>query len=175
MNLVCIRVLAGQFKIKERNMITIPGYQIQEKLYESSNSLVFRGRKEADDHSVVLKVLNKDYPTPEELARFRREYEMTCTVEGEGVIRTHGLEKSGNTLVIILEDFGGESLSKLLFFKPADREPAVRRSLDLPGFLTLAIKVTEVLGQLHRQNLNAQGHQSIQYCLEPGDWPGKSY
>ena len=52
-------------------MITITGYRDVKKLYESTNSLVYRTVREADNQAVTLKVLKKDYPTPEELTLYR--------------------------------------------------------------------------------------------------------
>jgi hypothetical protein len=55
-------------------MITISGYQTLEKIYESANSLVYRGRRIQDNQPIILKVLKEDYPTPAELSRYKQEY-----------------------------------------------------------------------------------------------------
>jgi hypothetical protein len=55
-------------------------------------------------------MLKQDYPTPAELSRYRQEYEITHDLDLAGVIKVYCIEKYQNTLVIILEDFGGESL-----------------------------------------------------------------
>ena len=52
-------------------MFTIAGYQITEQLFESAHSLVYRGYRDSDECPVVLKILKGEYPSPEELARFR--------------------------------------------------------------------------------------------------------
>jgi len=57
-----------------RKMMAISGYQINEELYESANSLVYRGRREGDNHPAILKVLKQSYPPPEKIAWFKREY-----------------------------------------------------------------------------------------------------
>ncbi|MFC1849395.1 protein kinase [candidate division CSSED10-310 bacterium] len=95
-------------------MITLPGFTITEHLYESNNSHIYRGYRRTDERPVVLKMLRKEYPTPLELARFRREYEMTQTLKIAGVIQASELVEYKNTLIIVLEDFGGESLTRLL-------------------------------------------------------------
>jgi serine/threonine protein kinase len=48
-------------------------YQITEKLLESSNSLVYRGYRQADNLPVILKMLKESYPPPEKIAWFKRE------------------------------------------------------------------------------------------------------
>lgn len=42
----------------------ISEYQVDEVIHESSNSLVYRGRREADNQSIVLKMLKQTYPPP---------------------------------------------------------------------------------------------------------------
>jgi len=49
-------------------MITISGYQLDEKLYESSRTLVYRGRRNADKGPAIIKILQKETPTPEDMA-----------------------------------------------------------------------------------------------------------
>ena len=88
-------------------MIEISGFQLHEQLYESSHSVVYRGRRNADDQSVVLKILKREHPTPGEIARFKREYEITRNLNVEGVIDVYDLEQYEHSLMMILEDFGG--------------------------------------------------------------------
>jgi serine/threonine protein kinase len=92
----------------------IIGYQIVSEIYESSNSLVFRGYRESDNQPVILKILKEDYPTPAELTRYKQEYEITRSLDRENIIKAYNLQKYQNTLVMILEDFGGKSLKVLM-------------------------------------------------------------
>ncbi|HEY9701864.1 MAG TPA: serine/threonine-protein kinase PknK, partial [Allocoleopsis sp.] len=77
-------------------MISLSGYQILSKIYESANSEVYRALREIDQQKLILKVLKQDYPTPTELTRYKQEYELTCTLNIEGVIKAYGLEKYQN-------------------------------------------------------------------------------
>jgi predicted ATPase/serine phosphatase RsbU (regulator of sigma subunit) len=124
-------------------MLTLPNYQISTQLYESPNSLVYRGVRDKDNQPIILKVLKEDYPTPEELTRYRQEYEITHDLDSEGIIKVYGIEKYQNTLVMILEDFGGDSLRQLM----------TDRSFTLTEFLSLAIQIAEALGNIHAANI----------------------
>ncbi|MBV9390152.1 MAG: hypothetical protein JOZ78_27315, partial [Chroococcidiopsidaceae cyanobacterium CP_BM_ER_R8_30] len=95
-------------------MLTIPGYEILAQIYESANSLVYRGRRIQDNWTVILKLLKQDYPTLTELTKYKQEYEITRSLNLEGVIKAYSLHKYNNTLVMFLEDFGGESLKILM-------------------------------------------------------------
>ena len=56
----------------------ILNYQIVQSLYKSSNTLVYRAIKTKHNPFVMLRILKKDYPTSEELACYRQEYDIMC-------------------------------------------------------------------------------------------------
>ena len=56
--------------------MTLAGYRITEKLYESRTSLVYRGQRKGKPQAVILKMLREEYPSPRKLAAFQREYEL---------------------------------------------------------------------------------------------------
>ncbi|MEW6491707.1 MAG: serine/threonine-protein kinase PknK, partial [Cyanobacteriota bacterium] len=124
-------------------MSVLLGYQILAQIYESANSLVYRGIREEDNKAVILKFMKEDYPTPEEILRYKQEYQITRNLNSEGVIRAYSLEKYQNTLVIIFEDFGGESLKIL----------RNNKAFALREFLFLAIKTAEILGEVHGSHI----------------------
>ncbi|GAB4181838.1 MAG: hypothetical protein Fur006_17160 [Coleofasciculaceae cyanobacterium] len=124
-------------------MISLPDVSIVSKIYESANSLVYRSIFKKNRQPVILKLLKEDYPTPAELYRYQQEYEITRRLNLEETIKAYELRKYQNTQVMLLEDFGGESLKILLESRP----------FSLPEFLHLAIKITEALGKVHQKNV----------------------
>jgi predicted ATPase/tRNA A-37 threonylcarbamoyl transferase component Bud32 len=124
-------------------MKTFSNYEIIAQIFESSNSLVYRANRRHDNQPVILKVLKEDYPTPAVLTRYKQEYEITGSLNIDGVIRYYDLQKYHNTLAIVLEDIGGESLDIIL----------KDRKLSLPEFLSIAIKITKTLGEIHAANV----------------------
>ncbi|ALG67285.1 AAA family ATPase [Beggiatoa leptomitoformis] len=125
-------------------MLNLPNYQVQTQIYESANSVIYRGARNKDNLKVILKVLKEDYPSPEELMRYRQEYEITrCLDQVDGVVKAYSLEKLQNTLVIVLEDFGGESLKHLI----------VKRRLTVQEFLPLAIQIADSLDHLYADHI----------------------
>ncbi|HIK10415.1 MAG TPA: AAA family ATPase [Oscillatoriaceae cyanobacterium M33_DOE_052] len=129
-------------------MLTIPGYEIIEQIHASENSLVYRSLRLADEIPVIIKLLNQDYPTPEALTRYKQEYEITRSLHIDRVIKTYGLEKYRNTLVILLEDFGGQSLKTSL-------SPTNAKSYQdfCRQFLHIAIHIADTLSQIHAANI----------------------
>ncbi|HEY9610202.1 protein kinase domain-containing protein, partial [Allocoleopsis sp.] len=129
-------------------LVTIYRYQILAQIYESANSIVYRGIRKQDNKAVILKVLKEDYPTLSELTRYKQEYEITHNLNIEGVVKAYSLEPLQRTLVIILEDFGGESLKQWLHHS-VERQGKV----SLPEFLNIGIKTAEILGNIHSSNI----------------------
>ncbi|MBD2524691.1 AAA family ATPase [Nostoc sp. FACHB-133] len=123
-------------------MIALPGIAIQNKIYESSNSLVYRGIRD-DGVAIAVKMLKLDYPSPQELTRYRQEYKITRSLNLEGVVKAYSQQEYQRTLIILLEDFGGESLERWIQQRP-DFCP-----MSLSAFLSLAIKLTGILGRIH--------------------------
>ncbi len=87
-------------------MIQIPGYQIREKVYESKQTVIYRGVCDNDGKQVILKTPIESFPAPEELAQLKNEYELTRSLNVEGVVKVYDLVKFQNQMAIVLEDFG---------------------------------------------------------------------
>jgi hypothetical protein len=58
---------------------------------------------------VILKQLKADYPTPAELTRYHHEFEILSQLKLPGVIQAYELKPYQNTLLLVVEDFGGDS------------------------------------------------------------------
>jgi predicted ATPase/signal transduction histidine kinase len=121
---------------------TIAGYQVQEQLHESRHSLVYRGRQEGGQ-PVVLKMLKHAHPSPRKVAAFRREYELIRSLHEANVIHAYTLASDQHRPVMVLEDFGGESLARLL----------PTQQLSLPDLLLLTIQIADVVGQVHQRHV----------------------
>ncbi|MBW4567237.1 MAG: AAA family ATPase [Tolypothrix carrinoi HA7290-LM1] len=128
-------------------MITLPGIAIQDKIYESSNSLVYRGIRD-DGVGIIVKMLKLDYPSPQELTRYRQEYKITRSLNLEGVVKAYSQQDYQRTLVILLEDFGGESLEQWIH-----KRPDIFCPIPLSTFLGFAIAVCDILGRIHAANI----------------------
>jgi len=124
-------------------MISLPDIIIVSQIYESANSLVYQGILKSNQQPLILKLLKEDYPTPAELYRYQQEYEITRRLNLEETIKAYELRKYENTQVMLLEDFGGESLKILL----------ERRTFSVLEFLHLAIQITDALGKVHQNNV----------------------
>jgi predicted ATPase/signal transduction histidine kinase/DNA-binding NarL/FixJ family response regulator/tRNA A-37 threonylcarbamoyl transferase component Bud32 len=133
-------------------MITLKDYTVTDKLYETRQSLVYRGRRESNNHPVILKILKNDYPSPNELGQYRREFEIISRLEGSGTVRAYELQPYQNGLALVLEDPGGVPLASLLQAGP----------LPLAEFLPLALELSTTVGAIHK-------HQIIHKDIKPAN------
>jgi len=118
------------------------------QIYESENSQVYRAIRMSDHQPIIIKKLKENYPAPEKLSCYKKEYNITHCLEIDGVIKAYSLEESEHSLLIIYEDFGGESLRYLL-----DQNQSKNPYFTLKQFLEIAIKITEILGEIHQHNI----------------------
>ncbi|HUG33339.1 MAG TPA: serine/threonine-protein kinase PknK, partial [Anaerolineales bacterium] len=130
-------------------MTELAGYTLKEKLHEGRSTLVHRAARKPDGAPVVLKMLKDSGFSSETFARFKREYEMTASLDtsaigGEvipGVIGAYAFETVNDLPAIVLEDFGGESL---------DIHPRV---WSLDDFFNLSMQIVDTLGQVHTRHI----------------------
>ena len=125
-----------------------PGYQLLEKLHESSRTQVFRGRRLNDDLPVVLKLAcgyrgDHGHEDHRLTNRFRRELALAGTLKDDHVICYHGLESHDAGPVLVIEDFGAIALN----------EHMPRQGMAPLSFLRLAIQLARGLGAIHRNNI----------------------
>lgn len=122
--------------------IDIPGYKIHEEIYESPRSKIFIANKESNNEIFALKILNNEYPSKHEIAKFQHEYQIHKKINSTGVAKVYDLNKLGNNLVMVMEYINGGDISDLI---SSDR----LISLDL--FFDIAIQLTHSIGEIHQQ------------------------
>ncbi|WP_437282994.1 AAA family ATPase [Sorangium sp. So ce375] len=128
-------------------MYSIAGFTITENLAADGTTVLSRAQR--DGQSFLIRTFAKEYPRPEETARLRYGYDLCSRLDAPGVARVLGLERHGRSLVLVMEDSGGEPLSALLS----------RGTLDLLDALGIAAGISRALGELHRRRII---HQSIE-------------
>jgi len=124
-------------------MQSILNYNISQQIHFSAKSIVYRAIRERDQQPVIIKQLKSDFPTAAELARYHHEFEILNQLTMPGVIRIYEWQPYQKGLVLIIEDFGGESLNAIL----------KQQSFTLPILLSLLIQTADCLGQIHANNL----------------------
>ncbi|HLO52400.1 MAG TPA: protein kinase, partial [Kamptonema sp.] len=89
----------------------LPGYTITEQIYGGSRTIVYRGIREIDRTLVAIKLLRNKYPNFNEIVQFRNQYTIAKSLNFPRIIQPLSLEPYHNSYALIMEDFGGVSLS----------------------------------------------------------------
>ncbi|OCR02449.1 serine/threonine protein kinase, partial [Oscillatoriales cyanobacterium USR001] len=131
--------------------VSLPGYQITEQLYTGTRTLVYRGIRTSDQHPVIIKILRNEYPNFNELVQFRNQYTIAKNLDFPHLVKPLTLETYHNSYALIMEDFGGVSLSDYL--KIATEESQIYKSLPLAEFLNIAIQLTDTLNYLYQNRV----------------------
>ncbi len=121
----------------------VPGYDITEVIYEGINTIIYRGTSHLNQQKVILKILKEDYPSLDAITRLKHEYKITENLDLEGTVKILRLETKQNRLVLVLEDFGGQSLKQVIS----------NRKLELLEFLNIAVQLAKGLVSLHSHNI----------------------
>ncbi|MEG4115553.1 MULTISPECIES: AAA family ATPase [unclassified Microcoleus] len=129
----------------------LPGYQIAEQIYAGSRTLVYRGVRDSDRTPVVIKLLRNEYPNFNELVGFRNQYTIAKNLNFPSIVKPLTLEVYHNSYALVMEDFGGISLSNYLHIATDKNQPA--KSLSLTEFLNLALQLTDILHYLYQNRV----------------------
>ncbi|WP_129574045.1 MULTISPECIES: AAA family ATPase [Sorangium] len=117
-------------------------YAIIAVLCEGSDTLLYRGLRRGDRRPVVLKVLRRDHASPRALGRLRHEHEVARAIDTTAIVKPYAIEMLGDQPALVLEDFGGVSLDRLL-----------EGPMPLERFFPLAVRLAEALAGLHRHDV----------------------
>ena len=125
--------------------LNIEGYEQLSSIYDGENSQVYRAIRKKDRLWVILKFLKANYPTLEQIKRYKQEYNLAHQLSLKNIIKAYGLEKWNRQFIIIFEDFGAISMKEWLTQNQG--------KITIDVLLSLAIKITKALGQIHRENV----------------------
>lgn len=120
----------------------LASYTVKEVLYAVDETVVARAEGDGGER-VVLKYQDTRHPSPELNARWRHEHSILESLDSRWVIRTLGLVQDGNSLVLVLEDFGSANLAQV----------AARRGLDLAERMALALQLCSAISAVHERDL----------------------
>lgn len=133
---------------------TLNGYQPRERLHEESSTLIYRAVQTSTQTSVLVKLLQSDYATLEDIARLKHEYLILQSLDRASVIKANQLEAAR---ALILEDFDGLPLSTLLS----------QQSLYLSEILHIGIQLAETLAYLHEQRIIHKNLKTANIWFDP--------
>lgn len=124
-------------------MLEFPGYLLKEEIYTSTKTLVFKAQRKIDKKPVILKTVQSEYPSINEISQLRYEYQISHSIDYPGIVKTYSFEIYKNNVGIIKEDFSAITLKD--FFRS-------HKTLT-SDFLEIAIQLSDILAHLHQLNI----------------------
>ncbi|WP_437980213.1 AAA family ATPase [Sorangium sp. So ce117] len=122
-----------------------PRYRVLEVLHQGADTILYRARRDEDGRPVVLKVLRRDHASPRALGRLQHELEVATALASPVIVRAYGIEPFRDQVTLVLEDFGGRSLDRLL--------DGPMRPMSIERFFPLALRLAAALAELHRHHV----------------------
>jgi histidine kinase len=111
-------------------------------LHESVKTRIFL-RQNANGEKRIAKILNIDFPSPEDVNNFYKEYEILQLLPIAGVRKALGQTKEKNKHVLFFEYVEGQNLKEV--FK--------NKQQDIEDFLHVSIAICRSLAEVHKHNV----------------------
>jgi len=124
-------------------MIEINGYQLIEKIHDSTRTIVYRGIRESDKKRAIVKLLKAEYPTFAELVQLRNQYAIAVNLDLPGIVKPLALENYRHGFALVMEDDSGISLKQYTGDNP----------LKIEEFLPIAISLVNTLEGLYQNRI----------------------
>ncbi|QIR41600.1 AAA family ATPase [Tolypothrix sp. PCC 7910] len=144
-------------------ILSLRGYRITEQVYNGSKTIVYRGIREQDEKTVIIKLMRNEFPTFQEIAQFRNQYTITKNLKVPGIVKPLSQETYGNSYALIMEDFGGISLKDWI----QHYKSAGKYCLSLQEFFPIAIAITSTLEELHRSRIIHKDIKTANILINP--------
>ena len=127
----------------EINKSLISGYIITETLHNGTQSQVYRVIREFDQQPFIIKIPKKDFPSFDELLKFRNQYALIKDLKIEGIVKPITLEQYQDKLLLIMPDTHSVDLQQHL---NNDR-------ISISEFFIISIAMAKVLDALYQNRI----------------------
>ena len=125
----------------------IEGYRFVELLSQNDRVRVVRSQVSRDGGTVILKQLRRS-PRPDNVAWLEQELALIQSLDIPGVVRARGLMDVHGEPTLVLDDPGGSTL-----------EHALRAPIAFEKKLDIALRLTAIVGTIHRSGVVHRGLQ----------------
>jgi len=133
-------------------VIDMDGYTIREEVSRCRHSVLYRGLRECDNQSVLIRIYSTSNVTLDRIAKFKKELSEVRDIDSPGIVKILGIEYLRDGLAVILQDFQGISF----------REYFLDSNQDMRSFLGVAVQLVHTLIQLHKAGI-------IHKAVKPGN------
>jgi predicted ATPase/signal transduction histidine kinase len=126
-------------------------------IHEGHNSLIYLRPAGPHDEPAVIKILNTDYPTPQQLVHFNNEYEFTKDLAVDGARKAIAQTRLEDRSALVMEYIAGQTLE----------EAFVKQRQPLVDLLQVTIQITQILGEIHNHHIIHMDINSYNILVDP--------
>jgi PAS domain S-box-containing protein len=122
--------------------LKLPGFTITTWLQEGTKVFICRAIRDVDGCPVIVKGLRPQHCTSVNIEQLKREYEIAQRLNLSGTVQALSLELYAGMPFLVLEDFGGQSLDRVL-----------KQLQEIRQFLKFALQIVAALAQIHQNHI----------------------
>lgn len=136
------------------------GYEVEKLVFYGDPTRVYRARRKSDGMPVMLKALRGETAARQAAASLQHEFEITRRLQTPGVVRPLALEYHRHMPVVVFEDFGGDSLNRLIR----------THNFSIEKLVEIGIQVTRALMEIHGANIIHKDINPSNIVCNPENW-----
>ena len=144
-------------------MIEIPGYRVEEKLFEDSISQYFRAipaQRVAGSGAVIIRALRSEVPEARDRARLQNDYTVSKQLSHDGVLKPLELLTLDSGLFLVFEYFNAAPLASFI----------QAGSMEVSRILETSIRIADILGGVHGERVLHRNITPKNIIVDSTDW-----
>ncbi len=108
------------------------------KIYESNNTVIYKGKYKNYDDEVIIKLVKSKYATEAQLEKIKNEYNLINNFKIKGIRKALAIDKFESSNALVLQFVEGDALKSF-----------IQKNININRFLKIAINLSQTLGELH--------------------------
>lgn len=128
-------------------MAILPNYtileEIHQNIYQNNKIRTFRGYMTVNQTPVMIKILMKEAFNLFDVSRLINEYEITQSLDIDGIIKPMALERTDSYFALITKDIGVVPLKTYIG----------SHTVDPMLFMDIAVQLAETIGRIHERGI----------------------
>lgn len=124
-------------------MQVIEGYEVKEKINTNSDIEVYRAIDKSDNKPIILKSIPIHNEFHSSIINLKNEYDILKFLSSDLMVNVYSFQRYSNGFLLAYEDTGGISL----------KQYADGKKLPLDVFYLIAIRLAEILSEIHRKKV----------------------
>jgi histidine kinase len=117
-------------------------------IHENENTVIYFPSQDLADigKPVMVKALKNQFPNPQQILRFKNEYQLTKDLDCEGVRKVIKFEKYASKEALWLEYVDGKTLKHII-------EKSGKYNLSFRHFLNIAVDLAQIISLVHQHGI----------------------